>query len=217
MKKSHHYQIIPEPTIRRLADYLHLLMHFKEHGIEKVSSTTIANELNTDPTQVRKDIQYTSIVGKPKTGFDVLGLIMAIEECLNWNDTIPAFLVGVGSLGRAILGYEGFKNYGLQFIDAFDVNPDMIGTKMFGIDVHHIDKMVDLTKDLNRKIGVLTVPSDAAQVVSEIMVESGIKAIWNFAPLQLKVPDDVIVENIQFSQSLAVLTRKLSLLEFRTS
>lgn len=217
MKASHHFQIIPEPTIRRLADYLHLLLHLQQEGIDKVSSTTIANDLNTDPTQVRKDIQYTSIVGKPKTGFDVPGLIGAIEECLSWNDTNAAFLVGVGSLGKAILGYEGFQKYGLQFIDAFDVDPDIIGKKMYGIEVHHLDEMPGLVNKLKRKIGVLTVPAESAQEVTDKMVEAGIRAIWNFAPLQLKTPEDVIVENIQFSQSLAVLTRKLSLLEFRTS
>lgn len=209
------YQEIPEPSIKRLAAYIHLLINLRERGYERVSSTLIADELVLDPTQVRKDIQYTKIVGRPKTGFDVDDLIESIEECLNWNDRNIAFLVGVGHLGKALLGYSGFERYGLEFLYAFDNNPDLVGTEVNGVKIFHIDDMPKITSRLENAIGVVAAPADKAQRISDLMVTCGIVGIWNFAPIKLKVPEPVIVENILLSQSLAVLTRKLSSLRKR--
>jgi redox-sensing transcriptional repressor len=163
-----------------------------------------------DPTQVRKDIQYTDIVGKPKTGYDINQLIKAIESFLNWENFDDAFLVGAGVLGQAILSYKAFKNYGLNFVAAFDISEDKIGQKFFDIEVLPLNKLQNLAKRMHVHVGVITTPAQAAQEVADIMISSGIIAIWNFAPVSLKVPDDIVVENIQFSQSLAVLSRKLA-------
>ncbi len=202
--------IIPDPTLRRLPHYLHLLLYLKEQGLKDVSSTIIANELGLDSTQVRKDIQYTGIVGKPKTGFDVEKLINAIQVCLNWNRFENAFLVGAGSLGTAMLGYKQFKEYGLNFVAAFDIDEDKVGKKIHGIEVLNIDRLPVLAQLMKIHFAALTVPSKAAQSCADIMVKGGIIGIWNFVPTKIKVPDHIIVENAQFSQSLAVLTRKLS-------
>jgi redox-sensing transcriptional repressor len=202
--------VIPEPTLRRLPHYLHLLLNLKEQGVKNVSSTYIANELGLDSTQVRKDVQYTNIIGKPKTGFDVNTLINAIQTCLNWNRYENAFLIGAGSLGTAMLGYKQFKDYGLNFVAAFDNDPEKIGQKIHGIEVLSIDRLPVLAQLMKIHLAVLTVPAKAAQECVDIMIKGGIVAIWNFAPTQIKVPKNVIVENAQFSQSLAVLTRKLS-------
>lgn len=202
--------IIPEPTLRRLPHYLHFLLNLKEQGVKDVSSTIIATELSLDSTQVRKDIQYTNIVGKPKMGFDVERLIVAIQTCLNWNRYENAFLVGAGSLGTAMLGYKQFKDYGLNFVAAFDVDEEKIGTKIHGIEVLHIDRLAVLAQLMKINFAALTVPAKVAQQCSDIMVKGGIVAIWNFVPTKIKTPEHVIVENAQFSQSLAVLTRKLS-------
>ncbi len=175
-----------------------------------VSSTFIANELRLDSTQVRKDVQYTNIIGKPKTGFDVNSLINAIQTCLNWNRYENAFLVGAGSLGTGMLGYKQFKDYGLNFVAAFDNDPEKVGQKIHGIEVLSIDRLPVLAQLMKIHLAVLTVPAKAAQECVDIMLKGGIVAIWNFAPTQIKVPKNVIVENAQFSQSLAVLTRKLS-------
>lgn len=207
MAKNHN---IPDPTIKRLARYLHLLLHMRDNNVEVVSSTVISNELNLDPTKVRKDIQYTNIVGKPKTGFPVDELITSIETTLNWNATNLAFLVGVGSLGKAVLGYQNFERCGFKFLEAFDVDRMKIGKKYFNVDVHHISKIPKLSANLHNLIAVLAVPAEVAQEVTDIIVNSGIKAIWNFVPKHLKVPEDVIVENILLSQSLAVLTSKIA-------
>jgi len=200
----------PEPTLRRLPRYLHLLKFLKETGDKSVSSTLIANELNFDPTQVRKDIEYTGIVGRPKTGFIVSELILAIEEFLNWNNITDAFLVGTGSLGTAMLGYGRFKDYGMNFVAAFDNDEMKIGKTIHETPVLSMEKLVDLARRMHINIGVITVPAFAAQHAADLLIDGGIRAIWNFAPIHLKVPKGVLVENAQLTQSLAVLTHKLA-------
>ncbi len=177
----------------------------------------IANELSLDSTQVRKDIQHTKIVGKPKTGFDVDSLIEAIITCLNWNRFENAFLVGAGSLGTAMLGYKQFKEYGLNIVAAFDTDKSKIGTKIHDVEVLHIERMAVLAQLMKIHVGVLTVPAKVAQESVDLMIKGGIVAIWNFVPAKLKVPKHVIVENAQFTQSLAVLTRKLAVYKQTTT
>lgn len=200
----------PEPTLRRLPRYLHLLKFLRETGEKNVSSTVIANELNFDPTQVRKDVEYTGVVGKPKTGFSIAELIDAIEDFLNWNNITDAFLVGAGSLGTAMLGYGRFRDYGMNFVAAFDNDELKIGKTIHDTPVLSMDKMVDLALRMHINIGVITVPAFAAQNAADLLIEGGIRAIWNFAPIHLKVPSGVLVENAQLTQSLAVLTHKLA-------
>lgn len=199
----------PQPTMRRIPHYLHLLKRLKESGSERVSSTIIANELSLDPTQVRKDLEYTGVKGKPKTGFIVTELIDAIHNFLNWNSQQSAFLVGAGHLGLAMLGYKRFKDYGLNFIAAFDNDEEKIGKEFFNTRVYSVDEIPALAKKMDVKIGVITVPASAAQNAAELLVEGGVQAIWNFAPTSVRVPKDVIVENAQFTESLAALSRKL--------
>ncbi len=199
----------PEPTLRRLVRYLPVLQALQNKGIELVSSTTIANEIVLDPTQVRKDIEYTGIIGKPKTGFVITELITAIETFLNWNNVTDAFLIGAGNLGSALLGYERFKKHGLNIIAAFDADPAKWDTEIHGITVLPLDKLPDLAERMKIHIGVISVPAESAQQTAELLIQGGILAIWNFAPVHLKVPENIIVENIQLAQSLAVLTSRL--------
>lgn len=199
----------PEPTMRRIPHYLHLLKRHKETGSQRISSTIIANELSLDPTQVRKDLEYTGVKGKPKTGFDVDELIEAIHNFLNWNSQQSAFLVGAGHLGMAMLGYKRFKDYGLNFVAAFDVDEEKLGREFFHTPVYSIDEIPFMAKKMNVKIGVLTVPGPAAQKAADLLIEGGVQAIWNFAPTNIRVPKDVIVENAQFTESLAALSRKM--------
>lgn len=208
--KNEDIRMIPEPALRRLPQYWHLLKRLRDEGIKEISSSRIAQEMKFDPTQVRKDIQYTDIVGKPKTGYDINLLIKAIESFLNWENYDDAFLVGAGVLGQAILSYKAFKDYGLNFVAAFDNSEEKIGQKFFDIEVLPMEKMENLAKRMHVHVGVITTPAQAAQEVADLMISSGIIAIWNFSPVSLKVPDDIVVENIQFSQSLAVLSRKLA-------
>lgn len=200
----------PEPTLRRLPRYLHLLYTLRTGGIAEVSSTFIASELHSDATQVRKDIEFTNIVGHPKTGYIVEELIEAIEVFLSWDSKNYALLAGAGNLGTAMLGYPNFKKYGLIFLAAFDSDEKKIGTKIHDIPVFKMSDMPQLVKEWHIQTGVITVPSQNAQQACDLMVSSGIRGIWNFAPIHLKVPAGVILENSQVSQSLAVLSHKLA-------
>lgn len=199
----------PEPTVRRLSRYYHLLTSLKEEGINDISSTTIANEIGVDPTLVRKDIEYMKVGGKPKTGFNVNLLLDSIRSYLNWVNPKDAFLVGCGSLGTAMLGYGRFKNYGMNFLAAFDVDDLKIGTTIHDTPVFELQKLTELAKRMEVQIGVITTPAHAAQSAADLFVEGGIKAIWNFAPIHLRLPENIILENAQLTQSLAVLTRNL--------
>ncbi len=200
----------PIPTIRRLPRYIHLLTRLKRDNVEVLSTTRIAEELGFEAIQVRKDIAVTGIVGKPKKGYDLDELLNALRHFLNWDNNTDAFLVGVGALGKAILGYSNFKSYGLNVLAAFDSDINKIGTKYNGVEIFPVDKLDDLIQRLRVHIGVITVPASEAQFVADLMVKGGVKAIWNFAPRAIKVPSEIILENVHLSQSLAVLTHKLS-------
>lgn len=203
------HRVAPEPTLRRLPSYHRFLKHLQHEGRGLVSCTHIAHDLSLDPTQVRKDLAVTGIVGKPKVGYEVPVLIAAIESFLGWDNAQEAFLVGAGSLGTALLGYEGFKGHGLNIIAAFDVAEGKVGQKLHGKAIMPLHKLPNLAARMHVHLGIITTPAEGAQQAADLMIEGGIRAIWNFAPVSLKVPAGVIVENVQLSSSLAVLSNKL--------
>jgi redox-sensing transcriptional repressor len=201
---------IPLPTLNRLPTYHHYLKDVQEKGLISISCTLIGKDLKLDPTQVRKDLEATEIVGKPKVGYFVSELIGAIETFLGWNNANEAFLVGAGHLGSALLGYERFKSTGLNIVAAFDADPSRVGTQVRGKEVLPLERLVDLAQRMSIHIGIITVPASAAQKVADLMVEGGIKAIWNFAPVHLRLREDIIVQNEDLYNSLASLSHKLA-------
>jgi redox-sensing transcriptional repressor len=200
---------MPLPSVRRLPLYLRFLKQLRSRGREVVSCTHISRELGLVSTQVRKDLAMTGIVGKPKVGYDVPALVTAIEGFLGWNNTRDAFVVGVGSLGSALMGYEGFKEYGLNVLAGFDINPQKVGARVHDKEIFPLEKLPDLVGRMHVLIGILTVPARVAQDVANLMVLSGMRAIWNYAPVTLEVPDSIVVENMNLSASLAVLSSRL--------
>ena len=203
-------QAVPVPTLRRLPTYLQVLKRLQSTGRDVVSCTHIAQELHLDPTQVRKDLAATGVVGKPRVGYYLPTLIDAIEDFLGWNNTKDAFLVGVGSLGTALLKYEGFREHGLNILAAFDANPEKIGTEVAGVQVLDIKKLPELASRMHIHIGVVTVPTEAAQQVVDELVAGGVMAIWNFAPANVEVPEGIIVEHVRLASSLAVLSSQVA-------
>lgn len=183
-----------------------MLRQLGQEGCRQVSCTHIANELALDSTQVRKDLALTGIAGKPRVGYDLASLIGAIEVFLGWDRVTDAFLVGAGSLGRALIGYENFAGFGLNIVAAFDVSDGKIGQDIFGRPVHHMSSLPEMAARLGVVMGILTVPAAAAQAAAEIMAASGIRGIWNFAPVKLDLPASVAVENVELVSSLAVLS-----------
>lgn len=208
--RSEAKRVFPHPSIRRLPSYLRLLRQLRVDGSQKVSCTRIANELDLDSTQVRKDLALTGITGRPRIGYELSPLIEAIEVFLGWNQATDAFLVGAGSLGKALIGYDNFRNCGLNIVAAFDVLEEKVGKDIFGRTIHHLSEMPELAKKMGVNMGILTVPSSSAQPAADVMVASGITGIWNFAPVKLDLPDNVAVENVELVSSLAVLSVNMS-------
>ncbi len=201
---------IPEPTLRRLPKYYQYLKNLERSGAKVISCTTIGKDLSLDPTQVRKDLSYTGAAGKPKVGYMVSDLIREIEEFLGWNKINAAFIAGAGNLGSALLGYSQFKEHGVAIIAAFDDDPAKVGSVIHGTRVLPLEKLPGLAHRMGIRLGIITVPSSAAQEVADLMVQGGIQAIWNFAPVSLKVPDAVLVRNEELYFSLAALSHTLA-------
>ena len=201
---------IPQPSLRRLPQYHHYLVDLAAKGIGRVSCSMIGRDLSLIPVQVRKDLQYTGIIGKPKTGYSVRELILAIETFLGWNNVNEAFLVGAGNLGTALLGHERFSSFGLQIVAAFDADPSKVGVWIHGKAVLPLDKLCDLAQRMSIHLGIITAPAEVAQEIADEMVRGGIQAIWNFAPVKLKVPEHIIVHNEDLYSSLASLSWKLA-------
>ncbi|MCT4602710.1 MAG: redox-sensing transcriptional repressor Rex [Marinifilum sp.] len=202
-------QAVPEPTIRRMPAYLAFAEGLLRKGQQFVSSTQIANYMNIDPTQVTKDLSYTTIVGKTRVGYEVKAIVDVLSDFLGFSVMDNAFLVGAGSLGSALLHDSGLNHFGLNIEAAFDVNPSTIGRKINDVEVFHIDQFRDLAQELNVIMGIITVPAENAQTVADLMVAWGIKAIWNFTPARIKVPDDIIVQNTTLYSNLAIIFNKL--------
>lgn len=201
---------VPLPTVRRLPAYLRLLYTLQTRGRDVVSCTHIADELGLVSIQVRKDLAAIGVVGRPKIGYQLPVLINAIRDFLGQNNVSEAFLAGAGSLGAALLGYEGFKEYGLNIVAGFDVDSAKIGIPIHGKEILPLEKLPDLAQRMHVLIGILTVPAAVAQDVANLMVLSGMRAIWNYTPVELEVPDIVIVEDVKLAASLAVLSSRLA-------
>lgn len=201
---------ISKRTLNRLPIYLSLLQEKSSEGVEYISATTIANLLDLNHVQVRKDLSYASSAGRPKVGYETQVLIKDLQEFLDYNNSKKAVIVGAGDLGKALLGYNGFTNYGLDVMAAFDINEELCGTQVKGKPIYHISKMEDMISEMEIHIGIITTPAQFAQETCDKLVRNGVKAIWNFAPTSLSVPKDVIVQNENMATSLAVLSNKLN-------
>jgi len=201
--------IIPEPSLRRLPLYHQILELELENNTEFISCSKIAEMLDFTPIQVRKDLSYINLIGMPKKGYKVIELKDEIENFLGWNRNDEAFLVGAGNLGKALLSYAKLKDKGLTITAAFDKNKNLAGENFFGVTVFDISKFQELTYRMKIHIGIITVPAPEAQKVADIMVKSGIRGIWNFAPSKLNVPEKIIVQDVNLSSYLAVLSQKL--------
>ena len=207
---------IPYPTIRRMPAYHRYLKGLQSDGLPMVSCTRIAESLELEPIQVRKDLAMTGTVGRPRIGYPVDALIAAIEAVLGWDQWSEAFLVGAGNLGSAILGYRAFKTLGLTIVAAFDVDPKRVGKTIHEVPVLGMEKLANLARRMKIRIGVITVPAEAAEDAAKALVRGGIEAIWNFSPLALTglhVGKDVLIENVSLSASLAVLLRRVAQLK----
>ncbi len=196
-------------TLRRLPVYLDYLKSLAPEPPAHISATTIAEALRLGEVQVRKDLALVSGGGRPKLGYCTAELITDLEEFLGYDDVKSAVLIGTGHLGLALLSYEGFKECGLDIVAGFDINPALIGTEYCGKPILAMEKLGELCDRLNLHIGIITVPGFWAQGVCDILIKHGIKAIWNFAPTHLVVPEGILVQHENMAASLAMLSNHL--------
>lgn len=195
---------------QRMPEYLKALRGMRSDGIKTVSSAVLSKTVKLNPSVIKKDLSYASIeTGKPRIGYSVEGLIAGIEEFLGYNDPKNAILVGVGKLGQALMGYKGFSEYGLDILAGFDANPEVIGKEINGKKILPVSSLGDEIKKLNVKIAVLAIPQGFAQEITDELVASGIRAIWNFTPAHIVVPETVALKNENMAASLAVLSNQL--------
>lgn len=206
---------VPEPTLRRLPWYLSNVKLLKQKGERFVSSTQISKEINIDASQIAKDLSYVNISGRTRVGYEIDTLIAVLEDFLGFTNLHKAFLFGVGSLGGALLHDSGLRHFGLEIVAAFDVNPLRVGSKLNGIPIFHTDDFPRKMQEYDVNIGVLTVPIEIAQQITDYMVEGGIKAVWNFTPFRIRVPESIVVQNTSLYAHLAVMFNRLNYNEIK--
>lgn len=193
-------------VIRRLPRYHRCLGDLLRHDCLRISSNELASIIGVTASQIRQDLNCFGGFGQQGYGYNVKFLYNKISELLGVDEGYNAVIIGAGKLGRALAATHMFERRGVNRLAMFDVDPSIIGTKIYGVPVFSVSELGDFCKKHNVHIGVLTVPKEAAYEISEILVDSKVKGIWNFANMELKLDrDDVIVENIHLGDSLMAL------------
>ena len=199
-------QNIPDIVIQRLPVYLQALNQLLREGKAVVSSAVLGHLVDVSAAQIRKDLSYFGGFGKQGSGYNVISLLENIRAILHLNQIWPVAIVGVGNLGQALLRYQGFARKGFEIVLACDNNPELIGSTISGLQIQDVRNLAEHLRQLNIQVAVLTVPAGCAQTVTDMLVSYGIKAILNYAPLVLKVPESVHVINIDPVVKLQTLT-----------
>lgn len=199
---------VTKATLGRLPHYLQLLRELSVDDVPYISSTVIAKKLSLGEVQVRKDLNAVSGAGKPKIGYKTADLIKSIECYLGQGNMTKAVLVGAGKLGKALLEFDDFEDYGVKITAAFDCNETAIRYNR-SIEILPMKEFDGFCKSNNIQIGIITVGAGSAQAVCDRMIESGISAIWNFAPCNLEVPDGILLKQERLALSLAYLNNQL--------
>ena len=199
----------PKATLGRLPVYLQYLTSLPQEPGATVSAAAISRELSLGEVQVRKDLAAVSGAGKPKVGYLRRQLIADIERQLGYESLTGAVLVGAGKLGRALLDYDGFEEFGLRILAGFDCNEKPFCLGKTQKQILPIAAMGDFCREHRVKLGIITVGQGSAQTVCDALVASGIQAIWNFAPCALKVPAGVLLKQENLALSLAYLNNQL--------
>ncbi len=202
--------MLPEPTLRRLPWYLAYVKMLDSKHEEYVSSTQIAKRLNVDGSQIAKDLSFLNIKGKTRMGYEVHPLTKALTEFLGFKHRHNAFLIGAGSLGSALMRDLGLTQYGLNIVAAFDVNPDIVGKNVADIPIFDFSEFRTRQRSTGVSIAIVAVPFENAQDVANTLVESNIKAIWNFTPYRIKVPRNIVLQNTSIYSDLALMYNRMN-------
>lgn len=200
---------VPEATIARLPLYLNRLKALREAGIGKVSSRDLAGYFRMSASQLRHDFHLFGGFSRRGAAYDVDLLVDKLTSIILPAAAVPIMIAGVGNLGQAIASYTRFEEDGFRLAGLFDVNPKLIGLRIRDIPVEDLDLLPERAVETNARIGILTVPTGAAQEVTDLMVAAGIRGIWNFAPVELNVPESVIVQDEYLSVGIMSLSFKV--------
>ena len=200
---------IPRPALERLAQYHQIALGAGEDGNESLSSVYLSRILNVDETLVRKDMASVGIVGKPRVGYSTGRIIAALEELLGLSQHTDAVLIGCGGIGSALLRYPGFRKYGLRISAAFDSDYNKVNQRVGDYVILPMEKCRSVINTFRVKVAILVVPADVAQEMADWLIRRGVQAIWNFAPIHLRVPEGIIVRNENLALGLAELIHRL--------
>lgn len=201
---------ISKAVIKRLPRYYRYLGELLEDNVERISSNDLSKKMRVTASQIRQDLNNFGGFGQQGYGYNVKYLYTVIGKILGLDIVHPMIIVGAGNLGQALANYVEFEKRGFKLVGIFDVNPVLEGIAVRGIEIQMISDLPFFMKENNIEIAILTLPKNKARDMAEILIENGIKAIWNFAHIDLDTPDDVIVENVHLSESLMTLSYNLS-------
>ena len=199
-------KVISQAVVGRLPRYYRYLGDLKDSGIERISSQDLSKLMKVTASQIRQDFNNFGGFGQQGYGYNVEYLYNEIAKILGLNIRHNLIIVGAGNLGQALANYMNFERRGFIVKGIFDINPELQGKELRGVTVQPVEKIEDFVKENDIDIAVLTIPKDGAVKTAEVLIKCNIKAIWNFAHVDLNVPDNIVVENVHLSDSLMKLS-----------
>ena len=204
---------ISKAVIKRLPRYYRYLGELMEENVERISSNDLSKKMHVTASQIRQDLNNFGGFGQQGYGYNVRYLYTEIGKILGLDTVHPMIILGAGNLGQAIANYANFEKRGFIIKGMFDINPRLIGLVVRGIEIRGVDDLEQFIRDNNVQMAALTIPKTKAPEIADRLVSAGIKAIWNFAHVDLNVPDDVVVENVHLSESLMRLSYRVCRLQ----
>ena len=199
------FQSVPKAVVGRLSLYLRELQHLTRDGIETTNSKHLGILLGVTPSQVRKDLAYFGQFGYPGIGYRCSELIGAIKQIMGTDAVWSVALIGIGNLGRALLRYKGFNRQGFRIVAAFDADPNLVGQTVEGVDVYPMHTLTDTVRQQNIRLAAIAVPAEASQQVADMLIDSGVEGILNFAPVMLSLPDTIQAVGVDLAMELEQL------------
>lgn len=200
------YKDISMAVVRRLPKYHRYLKDLLDKDINRISSKELSNMMGFTASQIRQDLNNFGGFGQQGYGYNVEELYKEIQRILGLNYDYNTVIIGAGNLGQAIANYTNFQRFGFKLMALFDTNPKLIGMKIRDVPIFDIDELQSFIEEKSIDIGIICTPKEFAQDIANKLTKSGVKAIWNFAPVDLKVPEEVIIENVHLSDSLFILS-----------
>ena len=197
---------IPEPTIERLSAYLQCVRALRVGGHDSAPSAEIARRTGINAAQLRKDLSYFGEFGKPGLGYDLAALEAHLARIMGLDKERDVLLVGAGNLGRALSSYTGFGRRGFRIVAAFDVDSDKIGGELNACRVYALDELASVNAELKAEVGIVAVPTAAAQQAADKLVAAGVRAILNFAPTTVEVNQKITVRNVDLTSQMEILS-----------